>query len=103
MIQSLVVLISTQAGTGAQVSAMEQLLRFAKNDDQVFKRFNPNSKMVRSMQFEKVFSKPTKDPSQLEAALDFAAFLLRYFKNIAYCDFSDDAAIQLIVQRAEHF
>ena len=106
----LVSLISFNAGLPSAAQAMEMLFRFVKNgkkfksyfaDEQVFIRFKPTQNIVRKMKFEKLIT--SKITSESDLGLDFASFLLRYFKNLGYNDFSEDANIQSLIKRAETF
>ncbi len=57
----------------------------------MFIRFKPTQNIVRKMKFDKLIT--SKITSESDLGLDFASFLLRYFKNLGYNDFSEDANI----------
>lgn len=57
----------------------------------MFIRFKPTQNIVRKMKFDKLIT--SKITSESDLGLDFASFLLRYFKNLSYNDFSEDAIV----------
>ena len=54
----------------------------------MFKRFKPNKAIVKNMNLSAYIL--SSNPKDVDLALDFCAFLLRYHRDIDYNDFSED-------------
>lgn len=96
---SLVSIVSMNAEYRLSVRAVAILFNYLKNgnttlshnifvDSKVFKRFKPSREMVKAMNMA-IFIL-SSSPKDVELALDFCAFILRYHREIDYQDFSDD-------------
>lgn len=64
------------------------MLRFLRNDPQVFAMFKPNKLLLRKMNIQNLIASEQTQESSL--GLEFASFLLRYHVTLDYGDFTDD-------------
>jgi hypothetical protein len=80
---------------------MEILFKFVKNDDKVFSQFKPTKNTIGKMEIARIIN--SKQTLEQDLGLEFALFLLRYCKNIAYDDLSLESETQNKIKRAETF
>lgn len=64
------------------------MLRFLRNDPQVFAMFKPNKLLLRKMNIQSLIV--SEHPQESALGLEFASFLLRYHVTLDYGDFTDD-------------
>ena len=67
----------------------------------MFQRFKPSRQIIRRLNLDRIINSPNVKES--DQALDFAAFLLRYHRNLYYEEFSDETATISKIKRAETF
>lgn len=67
------------------------MFKFIKNDEQTFKRFKPSQAVLRRLNLDAIISSDNVKDSDL--GLDFATFLLRYYRNVTYGTFSADETV----------
>lgn len=88
---SLVAIIGFNSGQPLAFRALEVLFRYIKNDETTFKRFKPSQPVLRRLNLDQMIGSERVRDSDL--GLDFATFLLRYYRNISYSSFSADETI----------
>jgi hypothetical protein len=96
---SLVSIVSINHDYKLSVRAIGILFTYLKNDPKVFKRFKPNKAIVKNMNLSSYIL--SSAPKEVDLALDFCAFLLRYHRDLDYADFSEDQYASGKIRRAE--
>ena len=91
-------IISLKQNTTYSIKAIRVLHTFLRFDQSVFQIFKPNKPLLRKMNLSEHIMSAT--PTEVEAALELAAFLLRYHRSVDYGDFSDNA---YVVQRIRRY
>jgi len=67
------------------------LLTSDVTDEHTFKRFKPSQPVLRRLNLDQIIGSDIVKDSDL--GLDFATFLLRYYRNVSYSTFSADSII----------
>ena len=88
---TLIALMSHNVGSPAAVKALEVLFNFIKNDPPTFARFRPSQGVLRRLNLDHIIGSENIKESDL--GLDFATFILRYYRNVSYNNFSADEVI----------
>ena len=88
---SLIALMSHNVGQPLAVRALEILFNFIKNDPPTFARFRPSQGVLRRLNLDHIIGSENIKESDL--GLDFATFILRYYRNVSYNTFSADEVI----------
>ena len=81
-------IVSLKQSLAFTIRAIKVLHTFLRYDEVVFSLFRPNKPLLRKMSLESHIM--SNNPSEVEAALEFAQFLLRYHRAVDYGDFSDN-------------
>ena len=81
--------------------ALSILLNYLKEDEKVFARFKPNRLILRKMKLERMISSDNEE--EVNKALDFWSFVIRYNPDIQYSDFNENQGIIDLIRRGESF
>ena len=100
-LESYISVIQENRGYPLGIRALRILFKYVKGDDQVFKRFIPSIKTVRSLGLDMVIT--SSNLKEQDLGLDFSAFILRYHRNVNYEYFTEDGSIISRIKRAETF
>jgi len=94
-------LIALKDDNDRSIKLMKILKTFLQNDITVFNSFSINKPLIRKLNLEEHLK--SKNPLEREAALDLSTFILRFFKQTDFTDFSTDASVVQQLRREIDF
>ena len=88
---SVLSLVAFKPGTPVAERALRILFNLVKGDEQVYQRFQPTRNIVAKLRLDNMIN--SGDQKEADLGLDFASFILRYYKHLTYSDFSESEAV----------